>query len=278
MYVGNDGGLSTARRTRSRGDERSRTARSHGDDPLPGRSSGSSLNNGYGVTQFYHGDAAKDANVFVGGAQDNGTNRVQASERRRTTGTSSLRRRRRLRRDRPDRTARRDVRRVSGLPDDPEVDRRRRHVHRGDERDHRHRRRLHHAVRDGPGRTPTSSGPAGPAPLAHDQRRPRQLGARRSEPCRQADQISAISISLRADGNVVYLGFDERATWRARTNALAPSPSWELSFSNGLITASFVEQRRGRPDSTPTSPTCTYSNYGVPARVPHRRTAARVVD
>jgi photosystem II stability/assembly factor-like uncharacterized protein len=32
------------------------------------------LNNSYAVTQFYHGDSAKDRDVFVGGTQDNGTN------------------------------------------------------------------------------------------------------------------------------------------------------------------------------------------------------------
>ncbi len=37
-----------------------------------------SMNNGYGVTQFYHGDAARNADVFGGGTQDNGTNFVWA--------------------------------------------------------------------------------------------------------------------------------------------------------------------------------------------------------
>jgi photosystem II stability/assembly factor-like uncharacterized protein len=31
------------------------------------------LNNGYGVTQFYHGDSARHADTIVGGTQDNGT-------------------------------------------------------------------------------------------------------------------------------------------------------------------------------------------------------------
>ncbi len=38
-----------------------------------------SLNNGYGVTQFYHGDASQSTEVFGGGAQDNGTNLVTSS-------------------------------------------------------------------------------------------------------------------------------------------------------------------------------------------------------
>lgn len=36
-------------------------------------------NNGYGTIQFYHGDSAKDIDRFIGGAQDNGTNRVDSA-------------------------------------------------------------------------------------------------------------------------------------------------------------------------------------------------------
>ena len=36
------------------------------------------VNNGYGVTQFYHGDAATGVDRFAGGAQDNGTSVVSA--------------------------------------------------------------------------------------------------------------------------------------------------------------------------------------------------------
>ena len=38
------------------------------------------MNNGYAVTQFYHGDCAKDTDMFVGGSQDNGTSRVLAAD------------------------------------------------------------------------------------------------------------------------------------------------------------------------------------------------------
>jgi len=37
-----------------------------------------SLDNGYGTHQFYHGDSAKGQITFIGGAQDNGTNRVDS--------------------------------------------------------------------------------------------------------------------------------------------------------------------------------------------------------
>lgn len=38
-----------------------------------------SLNNGYGVTQFYHGAVAAGADTFIAGAQDNGTSRVTST-------------------------------------------------------------------------------------------------------------------------------------------------------------------------------------------------------
>ncbi|MEZ6242169.1 MAG: GC-type dockerin domain-anchored protein [Phycisphaerales bacterium] len=37
------------------------------------------LNNGYGVTQFYHGAVASMSDTFIGGAQDNGTSRVTST-------------------------------------------------------------------------------------------------------------------------------------------------------------------------------------------------------
>ncbi len=37
------------------------------------------LNNGYGVTQFYHGAVASEADTYIAGAQDNGTNRVTSA-------------------------------------------------------------------------------------------------------------------------------------------------------------------------------------------------------
>ena len=38
------------------------------------------LNNGYGVTQFYHGAAASMRDTYIAGAQDNGTNRVTSTD------------------------------------------------------------------------------------------------------------------------------------------------------------------------------------------------------
>ncbi len=42
-------------------------------DPTASKFAFTSLNNGYGVTQFYHGSVTPDGTTFMGGAQDNGT-------------------------------------------------------------------------------------------------------------------------------------------------------------------------------------------------------------
>jgi photosystem II stability/assembly factor-like uncharacterized protein len=71
LFTGNDGGI--ARTDRARG------VASTGICPPNGIFFWRQLNNGYGVTQFYHGDSAKDRDVFVGGTQDNGTNMALAT-------------------------------------------------------------------------------------------------------------------------------------------------------------------------------------------------------
>ena len=76
LYVGNDGGLFMT--------DNARAATSLEDCPLPGSLPlpevvWQRLNNSYAVTQFYHGDSAKDRDLFIGGAQDNGTSRVQSA-------------------------------------------------------------------------------------------------------------------------------------------------------------------------------------------------------
>ncbi len=76
MYVGNDGGLyrtDNALAATSLNDCPSKSV-----DPLPGIV-WQHLNNNYGVTQFYHGDSAAVGDVYVGGAQDNGTSRVTSA-------------------------------------------------------------------------------------------------------------------------------------------------------------------------------------------------------
>ncbi len=67
MYVGNDGGLYRT--------ENARTGSVSTDvcGNTPGTVAWENLNNGYGVTQFYHGAVYPDGLTFFGGTQDNGT-------------------------------------------------------------------------------------------------------------------------------------------------------------------------------------------------------------
>ena len=85
MYVGNDGGIFVTQNARAATTQEECPLCPDPLDPNCDFGPGpeivwDNLNNNYGVTQFYHGDSARDADVFVGGAQDNGTNRVQAAD------------------------------------------------------------------------------------------------------------------------------------------------------------------------------------------------------
>lgn len=77
MYVTNDGGI--FRTLNARAATSIEDCPLPGDDPLP-EIVWERLNNNYGVTQFYHGDSAQTADVFIGGCQDNGTNRAQSAD------------------------------------------------------------------------------------------------------------------------------------------------------------------------------------------------------
>ena len=74
LFVGNDGGLFKT--------DNARAATSLEVCALPPTNPPlivwEEMNNGYGVTQYYHGDAARDRDLYIGGAQDNGTSRVQS--------------------------------------------------------------------------------------------------------------------------------------------------------------------------------------------------------
>ncbi len=72
MYATNDGGI--FRTTNAKAATSLEDCPLPGDLPLP-EIVWEPLNNGYGVTQFYHGDSARNIDMFVAGAQDNGTNR-----------------------------------------------------------------------------------------------------------------------------------------------------------------------------------------------------------
>ncbi|WP_125781585.1 rhombosortase-dependent cadherin domain-containing protein [Pseudoalteromonas rubra] len=71
MFVGNDGGI---QRTDNAMGERLDLAQVCGasNDPT-GKVNWQTLNNGYAVTQFYHGTVMPDGTAYFGGTQDNGT-------------------------------------------------------------------------------------------------------------------------------------------------------------------------------------------------------------
>jgi len=73
MFVGNDGGVFRTDNARAQASTNGCPPQSG--DPLPAIE-WRSLNNGYGVTQYYHGDSSKQNPVFIGGTQDNGTSRA----------------------------------------------------------------------------------------------------------------------------------------------------------------------------------------------------------
>jgi photosystem II stability/assembly factor-like uncharacterized protein len=69
MFVGSDGGI--YKNTNARAETIKNTAGVC--DPFAGLHEWESLNNGYAVTQFYHGVPYPDGTTYFGGAQDNGT-------------------------------------------------------------------------------------------------------------------------------------------------------------------------------------------------------------
>ncbi len=68
MFIGNDGGLFKTADARA-----NVTTQICGNVPCNGLVSFTSLNNSYGVTQFYHGLPYPDGRTYFGGTQDNGT-------------------------------------------------------------------------------------------------------------------------------------------------------------------------------------------------------------
>jgi uncharacterized protein (TIGR03437 family) len=71
MFVGNDGGIWRTENARADVATGARATC----DPLANKVKWKSLNNGYGVTQFYHGSVYPDGKTYLGGTQDNGTPR-----------------------------------------------------------------------------------------------------------------------------------------------------------------------------------------------------------
>ena len=76
VFVGNDGGIFISTNAAAPASTNGCPAFDPG--PLPSIR-WQNLNNGYGVTQFYDGDAAPQSPIYMGGAQDNGTMSVQSA-------------------------------------------------------------------------------------------------------------------------------------------------------------------------------------------------------
>ncbi|MEM9661066.1 MAG: GC-type dockerin domain-anchored protein [Planctomycetota bacterium] len=77
LYSGSDGGV--ARTSNARGTTSQNGCPFSGGSALPGIT-WTQLNNGYAVTQFYHGDAAQVGELYIGGSQDNGTSRGNSAD------------------------------------------------------------------------------------------------------------------------------------------------------------------------------------------------------
>jgi len=252
MYVGNDGGIWRTANARA---ATSQEECPIGADPgPPPEIVWENMNNGFGVTQFYHGDAAFTADRFVGGAQDNGSSQVESA----------------------------------ATPDDWE------YVYGGDggyvaidPRDDRH---YFVEIQGFPTIAETNNGGISfsPAvngitdtdglfisPYAMDQANPDVMWTGGQRPWRTTDgaglweaagpnfeggtTLSAIEISS-ADSNVVWFGFINGYVART-TNGLAEKPDFEV-FANGLP-GGWISSIAAHPTDTETA-WCTISSYGVP--------------
>ncbi|MEM7305742.1 MAG: hypothetical protein AAF682_03685 [Planctomycetota bacterium] len=251
LFVGNDGGIFRT--------QNARAAATLEDCPFPGTLPPpeivwESLNNGYGVTQFYHGDAARTADVFIGGTQDNGTNAVTSA------------------------TAPEDWRIVYG------GDGGYTHVDPADE-DHFYVEThnwpdIWRTFDGGLNFLPASNGISDAdglfiTPIAMDPGAPLTLWTGGSRPWRTkngatlwsvagpdlplAGTISAIAVAP-SNSDVVYLGFDNGYVART-SDGTASSPSWQ-TFSTGLL-GGWVSSLAVDP-TVPDVAYLTSSTYGVP--------------
>jgi len=252
MYVGNDGGIFRTTNARA-----ATTQEDCPIDPDPGPPpdiAWESMNNGYGVTQFYHGDSAREIDMFAGGAQDNGTSRVLAGNtpndwrmiRGGDGGYVAI----------DPTNSQRMFTEIQGFPT------------------------IQVSTNGGETFEDATNGITDTdglfiTPFAMDQADPDVMWTGGSRPWRTTNgaalwevvgpdfagpaAISAIAIAP-SDGNVVYLGFDNGYVVRT-TNGLDPSPTWTI-FVNGLYGA-WVSSMAVDPED-PDIAYCTYSNYGIP--------------
>jgi photosystem II stability/assembly factor-like uncharacterized protein len=255
MLVGNDGGLYRTANARAATTQEECPV---GPDPGPPPDIvWENVNNNYAVTQFYHGDCAKDTDMFVGGSQDNGTSRVLAADTPESWrmiyggdgGYVAID---------PTNSQRLFIE-IQGFP------------------------QIFISEDGGETITEATNGITDTdgvfiTPLVMDQSNPDILWTGGSRPWRTMngsdlwevagpdlagpDKISAIAIAP-SDNSIVYLGFSNGYV-ASTTNGLDPSPTWTV-FDNGLHGA-WVSSVAIDPDD-PDIAYCTYSNYGTPNHV-----------
>ena len=216
------------------------------------------LNSGYTVTQYYHGDAARTADVFVGGAQDNGTSKVSAVDTINNWsnifggdgGYVAI-----------DPTNEDTI--YAEIQFFPEI---RKSTDGG-------------ATFDLAVNGITDTDGIFIVPIAMDQSNPEILWTGGHNPWRtvngaalwenagpipaDANQISAIAIAP-SDSATVYLGYNNGKIYRS-TNALDPSPAWTTisgPFGGGLPSNAWVSSIAVDPNDTDTA-YCTLSTFGV---------------
>jgi len=252
LYVTNDGGLFRT--------DNARAATTQEECPVgpspgpPPEIAWTTLNHGYGVTQFYHGDAAASAVMFAGGAQDNGTSSVTS-----TTTPNAW-----------SKIFGGDGGYVAIDPGNPQ----RMFV------EIQFFPEIHRSLDGGASFTKTVSGITDTdglfiTPFAMDQANPSVLWTGGARPWRTTDgagfwsvagpdfagpgKISAIGIAP-SSSSVVYLGFDNGYVARS-TNALARPPAWQVQ-TTGLY-GGWVSGIAVHPTDTNTA-YLTYSTYGIP--------------
>ncbi len=253
MFVGNDGGIFKTYNARAATTQEECPI---GPDPGPQHDvAWESCNNGYGVTQFYHGDSAVETHMYVGGAQDNGTSRGLAADQPNAWrmiqggdgGYVAI--------DPTD--SQRLFVEIQGFPE-------LRVSYDGGET-------FALAVdgitdTDGLFITPFVMDQSDPNVLWTGGGRPWRTtnGAASWEPAGPnfagAGTISAIVVAP-TDSNVVYVGYADGFAART-TNGLDPSPTWTL-YTDGLYQGGWISSVAVDPDD-PDVAYCTYSNYGIP--------------
>jgi len=224
-----------------------------GDLPLP-ELAWQNLNNGYGVTQFYHGDSAKQIPMYVGGAQDNGTSRVLSAQ---TPDAWEL-------------VFGGDGGYVAIDPTNPDVV----YV------EYQFFPNFQKSIDGGETFVEANNGITDTdgvfiTPFAMDQQQPEVLWTGGTRPWRTmngadlwepagpdlpgAGQITAIGIAP-SDSEVVYLGFTNGRVAKT-TNGLSPSPSWTV-YQTGLQGGGWVSCVTVDPVD-PTIAYATFSSYGT---------------